>query len=217
MHDSVKAIWVRFNEPLEGLVTCLYADELGLVTTGMGNLVDPVGVALSLPWQMPDGRPARHDQIAQAFTAVKMDPKCRVKGWTYAARLPLNNIRLTRLDVEKLIVSKLEANDVRMRARVPDWESRCADAQLAVHSMAWAMGPNFFAKFPKFTAAFIARDYMTAAAQCKIAKERGTIVERNKRNRQLLENAAAIEADPNAERSKLVWPASEAPTLPPPA
>jgi GH24 family phage-related lysozyme (muramidase) len=195
MHSAVKDIWVAFNEPLEGLVTSLYADVKGLVTTGMGNLVDPMPLALVLPWELPGGIAASKDSVALAWQAVKGDPQCASRGWKYAAQLPLNNVRLTRDSVSALIVSKLAENDLRMRVRFGDWESRPADAQLAVHSMSWAMGPMFFKRFPKFTAMFTRGDYAAASNECAISPPHGTIVERNARNRQLLLNAATS-ADP---------------------
>lgn len=200
MHPSVKDIWVAFNEPLEGLVTSLYADVKGLVTTGMGNLVDPMPAALGLPWELPGGIPASHGAIEAAWKSVKSDPLCMSRGWKYAAQLPLNNIRLTRDAVSALIVRKLEEHDLRMRMRFADWEDRPADAQLAIHSMAWAMGPAFFKRFPKFTAAFTRGDYAAAANECAISPPHGTIVIRNERNRQLLLNAAS-----STDPSVLQW------------
>ena len=200
MHTAVKDIWIEFNEPLEGLVTSLYADVKGLVTTGMGNLVDPIALALVLPWELPGGIQASRDSVVLAWQAVKSDPLCASRGWKYAAQLPLNNIRLSRSSVTALIVSKLAEHDMRMRMRFANWEERPADAQLAIHSMAWAMGPMFFKRFPKFTAMFTRGDYASAANECAISPPHGTIVIRNERNRQLLLNAAS-----STDPSVLVW------------
>ena len=46
MQSAVRSAWRRFNEPLEGLTDWMYLDIKGLVTTGMGNLIDPVESAL---------------------------------------------------------------------------------------------------------------------------------------------------------------------------
>ena len=219
MHPSVLAAWINFNTPLEGLVRSLYADVLGLVTTGMGNLVDPVGAALVLPWKRPDGSPATQAQIAAAWNAVKNDPRCAKLGWVYAQSLPGNDIRLDDADVAALVYSKLKANDRLMAARFADWESRPADAQMAAHSMAWAMGPSFWPKFPRFTALFTAGDYgrietdakgnpivRGAAGECAISPPHGTIIVRNAHNKQMLLNAAKVAADPSADRSILIGP-----------
>ena len=209
MHDAVPDVWIRFNRDLEGIVTTMYADALGLVSIGMGNLIDPIDLAIMLPFRLPGGIGASTSDIKRAWTAVKNDPKCAKLGWKYAAMIPANNLRLEMHDVEALIERKLREHDRFMLSRFPDWEARPADAQLAVHSMAWAMGPAFFRKFPRFTLAFGRGDYADACKrvgvwgdglakyECDIAPVVvdgkpvwGTIKERNRRNRLLLESAA---------------------------
>lgn len=192
MHRSVRDIWVEFNEPLEGIVTCMYADVLGLVTTGMGNLIDPIKSAISHPWELPSGNLATREQIARAWMAAKNDPLCAKRGWTYAAKLPANNIRLPLEYVHKLIVQKLEQHDEALAYRFEGWGSFPADAQLGIHSMAWAMGSGFPAKFPKFTAAVRRGDWEAASRECGISPAKGTVVERNRRNRLLFMNAARV-------------------------
>ena len=51
MHTSVKMFFPKFSEILEGNVTWMYLDVKGLVTTGKGNLIDPVGNALQLEFE----------------------------------------------------------------------------------------------------------------------------------------------------------------------
>lgn len=210
MRDHVREQWINFNRNLEGIKTWLYADVKGFVTTGMGNLVDPLSTAIVLPWKLPANIPASATAIRNAWLAVKHDPATPRRKAEYYAQLAANNIRLDLEDVEKLIITKLEANDRFMVSRFPDWDTFPADAQMAAHSMAWAMGPAFFRKFPKFTGAFSAGEYARACRkvgpapwggdlyECDIkpdldakGKPMGTIPERNRRNRALLENAAS--------------------------
>ena len=40
MHEMVRESWMRFNEPLEGIVNFMYLDVKGWVSTGMGNKID---------------------------------------------------------------------------------------------------------------------------------------------------------------------------------
>lgn len=214
MHQSVRDVWVAFNEPLEGIVNRLYADVLGLVTTGMGNLVDPMPAAMGLPWKLPNGQPASRDQIQASWLAVKLDPKCAKLGWKYAIGLPANSIRLDDSAVTALILGKLDSNDASMQARFDDWESRPADAQLAALSMAWAMGGAFWLKFPRFTKHFIAGDYQAAAGECFISPAKGTVVERNRRNHGLLMAASLVGGDPS--EVTVSW-AGRTPTVRPPA
>lgn len=214
MHAAVRDVWVAFNEPLEGIVTRLYADVKGLVTTGMGNLVDPMSLAMGLPWELPDGTRASRDQVQAAWLAVKTDPMCATKGWKYAIGLPANKVRLSDSAVQDLILRRLDANDGSMKTRFTDWEDRPADAQLAIHSMAWAMGPGFFIKFPRFTKHFIAGDYQAAAGECFISPAKGTVVERNRRNHGLLMAASLVGGDPS--EVTVSW-AGRTPTVRPPA
>jgi len=211
MHQPVRDIWVEFNEPLEGLLNLMYADILGLVTTGMGSLIDPVALALPLPWELPDGSRAQRAHILEAWYAVKRDPLCAKKGWKYAAKLPRNNVRLSRVAVTELVFRKLDQNDATMAVQSSHpWDERPADAQLAVHSLMWAMGPHFWRKFPKFTASFMVGDYAGCAEECAIAPAKGTVIERNRRNRVLFENAARVVAE-GLDPSELIWSDGSAP------
>lgn len=215
MWPSIKPAWIPFNHDLEGVLTCLYADKIGLVSSGMGNLLDPMSAAIGLPWRLPDGSLATRGQVAAAWTAVKRDPRSADGGWKYAIKIPANNIRLMLGDVEALVYSKLDTNDRGLTSRFSDWETRPADAQLAVHSMVWAMGPGFWAGFPKFRKAWLAGDYEGCAAECDIAIPMdvegkpigGTIHTRNDRNKQLFANASQVSGDPSADRGTLLWSA----------
>ena len=45
MRASVKNQFRTFNAPLEGVVKYMYLDIKGLVTIGVGNLIDPINAA----------------------------------------------------------------------------------------------------------------------------------------------------------------------------
>lgn len=45
MHQPVIDAFLDFTIPLEGKVSSMYLDVKGLVTTGIGNLVDQIGRA----------------------------------------------------------------------------------------------------------------------------------------------------------------------------
>lgn len=51
MHKSVVDIFPSFSVPLEGEVSSMYCDVLGLITVGVGCLIDPVSMALPLAWR----------------------------------------------------------------------------------------------------------------------------------------------------------------------
>ena len=71
MQDSVRAAWCDFNRSLEGWISWMYLDVLGLVTTGMGNLIDPMSTALGLPWVDETGTQGSQNDIAAEWRAVK--------------------------------------------------------------------------------------------------------------------------------------------------
>lgn len=50
MWSGVHKMWISFNQSLEGRLPYMYLDIRNLVTTGMGNLIDPRQAAESLPW-----------------------------------------------------------------------------------------------------------------------------------------------------------------------
>ncbi len=202
MREVVRAAWHGFSEPLEGRCTWMYADALGLVTTGVGNLIDPIAYALALPWRTPDGKLATPEDIRRAWQRVKRDADPKAGGGTHAR---LTSLRLDDHEVDRLVDRKLDANDRVLETRFPAWHSLPADAQLALHSLAWACGPHF--KYPKLEAAVKRLDFVTAAEECRITPLIGTIIERNSRNRRCLLNAAAVVAA-DMDPGVLHWPAT---------
>src|SRR5207244_2818316 len=61
---SIRDGFLAFSRPLEGRVPWMYLDIKGLVKTGVGNLIDPVGLALKLPFvHKADGSPASEVEI----------------------------------------------------------------------------------------------------------------------------------------------------------
>jgi hypothetical protein len=209
MRDVVRDAFVPFTIPLEGAIgggyigiPWMYPDVKNLVSTGLGNLIDPVSLAIGLPWVHLDGTPATREDIVAEWIRVKNLPP-DVRGRT-AAQLghlyakPHTRLRLTPLGIEQLVRSKLHMNEQIIRGTFHEWEEWPADAQLATHSMAWACGPGIFspkagrAHWPKLTAALHARDFRTAAEECFMPEEKhiGGLRPRNIANRILYTNAA---------------------------
>ncbi len=194
MKPAVKANFHRLSDDLEGVTTWLYADALGLLTTGVGNLVNDLPSVLALPWKRPDGTHATRDEVVSAYAAVRAaadENKLRGGGWF--ARL--TTIRLDRADVDAMVERKLESNWLLLSRRFPDADSWPADAQLFLCSWAWAVGPA--APYPRMSAALREGDFDTAALECTVTangKEFGTLIERNRRNRVLLRNASRVRA-----------------------
>lgn len=211
MHQSVEDVWVAYNTPLEGKLNRMYVDIDGWVTTGMGNKIDPLRDALGLPWLlMSSGAPATRAEVTAAWNAVKNDARARKEGWPRAFALAANNVYLSDAAVDALILSRLSENDRLLRKRFAEFEEWPADAQLAVHSMVWAMGAGrLFASFPKCCRALERGDFAAAANECRMTggggkPATGTLVKRNQLNYDLLNNAADIMRD-RGDITELVW------------
>lgn len=210
MRASVRAAFIPFTLPLEGAlpghfgITWMYPDVKNLVSTGLGNLIDPIGLALNLPFVHLDGTPATRAEIVVEWTRIKTLPP-DAQGRT-AAQLghlyakPHTKLRLTNEGIKALIDRKLAENETVIATIFREWPNWPADAQLATHSMAWACGPGIFsprageAHWPKLTAALHAQDFATAAVECFMPEEKtiGGLRPRNRANRVLFTNASIV-------------------------
>jgi GH24 family phage-related lysozyme (muramidase) len=195
---SVVANWRAFNQPFEGVLNFMYTDALGLVTTGMGNLIDSPGAAQGLPWKNPDGSLADPDTVAAQWQAVKDGPINSSVNAGY-----LTTIRLDDAGIQQAIQNTMAQDIGVLRGYFPTWDSLPADAQLAILSMAWAMGPGFPATFTSFTASINAGDFDTAASQ---ADFKGVgVANRIAANKFALHNAQIV-SDQGLDPSTLYWP-----------
>lgn len=205
MKASVREAFHSFSVDLEGVVTHLYADALGLITTGMGNLVNTLPEVLALHWKRPDGTDATRDEVVAAFASVRAHAdQDKLKGGGYFARY--TTIRLDLEDVHKLVERKLESNWLLLLRRFPETDEWPADAQLFLCSWAWAVGPA--AGYPKMSAYLRQKDFDAAAEECTITangKVFGTLVTRNARNKVLLQNAARVLSH-HLDEEKVWWP-----------
>lgn len=189
MKPEVRAQFPEFTARFEGRIPWLYVDVKGLVTVGLGCLCDPVGMATSLPFVTAAGEQASTSEIRAEWGVVKYTPGLPEKG-AGAAKL-LCRLRLPETAIDELARHRLDANERILTGHFPEWEQWPAPAQLAVLSMAWAMGAGFPKKWPAFAAACRAQQWLVAAENCKI-REAGNpgIVPRNKKNAELFRAAA---------------------------
>lgn len=196
MWPVVEAAFPSFTTRFEGSVNCMYLDVKGLVTIGVGCLIDPVMQALGLPFlSKSTGARVSRDSIAAEWRAVKVNTYLASQGWRSAAAV--TSLMLSPDSVDELLVARLRSNDAYLSNRFGGsngWEQLPADAQLAVHSMAWACGPAFH--FPRFEAALLARDFETCARECHLDDSHNAgLTPRNAANAQLFLNAASVVAD----------------------
>ncbi len=207
MHPSVIAGWRQFNEPNEGWLNFMYTDDeapsdafpSGIVTVGMGNALESVEAAQALPFVNPDGSPADGATIAAQYEAVRTGPRD-----SSVNAGPLTTIRLPDAAVQALVEKALAADEAELRRYFPGWDEFPADAQMAVLSKAWAMGPGFAAGFPQFTADMNAGRFSPAGVTD--GKYRGVGTQRRQaQEAQCLQNAQTV-VDEDLVRYVLYWP-----------
>jgi hypothetical protein len=151
VRDAVRNAWADFNAPFEGVLPYPYLDKKRLVTTGMGDLIDPISLALGLPWQRLDGSSAPIDEVSAAWRLVKSRTDLADAGGKAFASL--TSIRLSPQSITNLVAKKLATMEATLRSRpsFAAFDSWPADAQMGLLSMSWAMGELF--NFPKFQSA----------------------------------------------------------------
>lgn len=214
MKHAVANAWHLFSEPLEGRVHSMYLDVKGLITTGVGNLIDPVSLAVQLPWKHANSgfELASKGDVVAAWNELKGRQELAKMHWKYAAKL--NDLRLTDEDVDRLVEQKLLEFEAHLKKHhFPDWDAFPADGQLGIMSMSWACGPGFPSAFKNFKAAVMGQNWEAARASCKI-RETGNpgVVPRNAANRTCFSNAAVVVAN-GMDRDRLHWPEHAVPEL----
>ena len=202
---SVVNSFIPWSGPFEGpLLPYAYTDVDGWVTTGTGNMIDaatpgqkkgvncgkgtstpcgqatPTAKARSMPWV--------GGSIDADWTAIKA-------AWPRTqstACAGITHARLPQAYLVQLAMDQMKANERDILKMVPGFASLPADAQLALHSMMWAMGSGALATYKGLLAAVNSGDFLTAAAQSHM---RGDGIDmRNLANKLLFTNAAAIKA-----------------------
>src|SRR5258708_1739922 len=123
MQDIVRDKYSAFTARFEGSVPWMYLDVKGLVTTGIGNLIDSVGAAQSLPWKHADGSPASSAEIADAWQTVKSRQDLKLLGGGNRAFANLSDLRLDADGISGLVQGKLSANEQVLLQRFPAFES----------------------------------------------------------------------------------------------
>lgn len=193
MYDSVREQFIAFSTEFEGRVSFMYADIKGLVSIGIGNLIDPVELALPLPfvYKSDQSSAAGQADIQTDWQRVKSDPSLAQKGWR--ACDAITSLMLTDDSIETLVLSKLDqfAATLRRTSEFADLDDWPADAQLGLFSMAWAMGPAFGPGWPNFRASCAAHDWRGAADNRHMNDSANPgLRPRNVANRELFLNAA---------------------------
>lgn len=213
MRASVHAGAEGFALRFEGKCAWPYLDVLGLVTTWLGNLIDPVSTALPLAWEIqqgPSSRPALREEILAGWAKVKDRQDLKSHGGSAFA--DVSPLRLSDQAGDALFFGKLDAIDLDLAKAFAGYPAWPADAQMGALSMAYAMGigridrrsPAF--EYPKFAEAVDALDFTEAADECAMqTKGNPGLIPRNAANRVLFTNAAIV-GNRGLDPDKLYWP-----------
>jgi hypothetical protein len=206
MHASARQAWQGFITKHEGNIGHMYLDTKGLVTIGIGNLIDPLSLATPLPFQFKignragavAGRIATTQEIEAEWRSLKNHP-LKIALARRGARScdPLTNLELTMLERQFLFDRVTNKQEMQLTAYFPDFGKWPGDAQLGVMAMAWGLGMYFPPRFPRFTAACRKQDFDAAAKECTISNWRP---ERNAASVRFFTNAARVVANPKAYR-----------------
>jgi GH24 family phage-related lysozyme (muramidase) len=183
MHQSVADKFIEFSTRFEGRVNWMYLDVRGLVTVGIGNLIDPVYLAQTLPFRhVGSNERATVAEISLEWHRIKTMQSLAREGHVAAGKYA--TLHLPNADVDALVREKMVQFEIHLRHHFDGWDRYPADAQLGILSMAWAMGPDFPRKFPAFTRACRIGDWTQASAQC-LMRTTGNpgLIPRNKANR----------------------------------
>jgi hypothetical protein len=220
MQDSVAQAFLGFSTQFEGRVPYMYVDVKDLVTVGVGNLIDPLELALALPFvfKSDQSTAASADDITADWNTVKNTPGLPEQGHLGAD--PLTKLMLTEDSIGQLVQTKAASNEpiLKQTPEFAAYDGWPADAQLGLLSMAWAMGGAFAqgGRFPSFRADAAALDWTSAAADCHM-NDAGNpgLTPRNVANRVLFANAAFASDPTNGlDATTLQYvPAGERPTV----
>ena len=93
MNDSVLTTFPSFTQQFEGRIPFMYVDVKRLVTTAVGNLIDPLSTALDYHRRVApfvlrsDVSTAASDHdVAADWDTVKADPTLPKRGGAHASR-----------------------------------------------------------------------------------------------------------------------------------
>lgn len=233
MKAAARASFLAFTDDLEGVVATPYLDLLGLWTIARGVLGDPIAGALALPLRRrATGVLATRAEIAADFLRLKqqccwterpaIEKKTKPKychwnpwkgtggraclahlGWKAAAHV--TTLYLTDEDVDTVTWRKVDAMLAELRRHFPSFDRWPADAQLGTLALAWAVGANLPAVWPRFSAACRREDWETAERECIIPQAHGTIPERNRRMVKCFRNARLVQGA-HLDGERLYWP-----------
>ncbi len=216
MHPSVIKALPDFLKQYEGKVNFMYLDVKGLVTVGVGHLIDPVNMALKLEFgPKGGGGAASTGEISAEWQKVKASTNLINQGsaaFDAITKLSLtdNGIAAMVRDDAAAIENYIKSNGTA-RKYYGDFDKWPADAQLAFMGVAWGGMPIPQFGWHKFPEACKVADWNKAADECKITSP--IAAGRNEAHRLMFINAAAVKANGD-NITELSWPHRRGTTVP---
>jgi len=198
MHQSVISKLPEFLKQYEGKVNFMYLDVKGLVTIGIGNLIDPVDNALKLEFRKKGGSGAVSSaEIIAEWNTVKSRTDLAPKGGSAFASI--TTLELTDSGITTMVnehAKRIEtyittnASALKYYSNFKNWP---ADAQMAFVGIAWGVMPLPQFGWHKFPEACKNEDWDTAAKECTISSAIAT--GRNEAHKTMFLNAAAVKSN----------------------
>lgn len=233
MHATVAAVIRKFLSLYEGEVREMYIDNRGLVTTGVGNLLQTASEANQYKWEKISGGAASPQEVTSEFERVRSsETKKKIPNWAVmgggnfikaAKQSGIVTLRLTGESYDRIFNDKLSGLEATMK-RTPgfeDYEMFPADAQLGILSLIWAngagaenWGPNkqdlrLHKTWPNFTSACKQRAWAEIANR-KHYKWKNIMADRDTATEQVFRNAQVVEDQlqtvPSTDVTKIRFP-----------
>lgn len=153
MHESARKQIVEYLTFFEGHVTWMYLDSIGLVTTGVGILLDPYskyGKAIKSWYNKTTSQLATEKEIYEEFQMVKSKNGPQgVPVWNkdpsqnfthYKAFEPITNLRATETDLKNAMLSAIAKKEKDCKDYFKDFDTFPADVQVVLIQMNYAGG-----------------------------------------------------------------------------
>lgn len=219
--NSVTDAFVKTQSQWEGEADVMYTDVLGLVTTAIGYLIDSnsnqspmadmsgYGPALVIPWvHKSDGQPATQAEIVQDWQTVK-NAHTTSGSYYFPNDKKITQLKIPPTVIQDLTATRMVSNERELLKSLPGFAQFPADAQMAIHGMAWAMGGGFIPVdgFKTFADAANRGDWAAAKAASNF---KGAAPQRKAGQDCMFDNAATVAAN-KLDPDKLWYPDS-APT-----
>lgn len=169
----------------EGSIPHMYLDTVGKVTVAVGQMIPTATKATVLPFiKRNTGTSATAAEIRTDFEAVARHT---------AGRIASSYKQFTQLDmpqqaIDTLLDQRIDEFQASIRRNFLNYESYPEQAKMGIIDMAFNLGIHgLINKFPSFTRAAKAQDWLTCAKECH---RRGIGDSRNIKTKKLFEAAS---------------------------